>query len=106
MIDRPKYLESIGIESSKDRNRARNQPFVRDMIQLTVINTGSVSQSFDGDPRASYLLIDSGTPEVRSIPYDIEQEIRAIKAKGLPDADWMTWTLRTARPQSPSILET
>ena len=30
-----------------------HQPFVRDVAEFTVINTGSVSQSFDGDPRAS-----------------------------------------------------
>src|SRR5215469_4479188 len=44
-----------------------HQPFVRDVAGLTVINTGSVNQSFDGDPRASYLLADNGTPRIRRI---------------------------------------
>jgi hypothetical protein len=44
-----------------------HQPFVRYMAGLTVINAGSVSQSFDGAPRASYLLIDKGTPTVRRV---------------------------------------
>ena len=30
-----------------------HQPFVRDVAGFTVVNTGCVSQSFDGDPRAS-----------------------------------------------------
>ena len=78
-----------------------HQPFVRDVAEFMVINTGSVSQSFDGDPRASYLLIDNGTPKVRRVEYDIEREINAITASGLPHADWMARTLRAARPQTP-----
>jgi predicted phosphodiesterase len=78
-----------------------HQPFVRDVAEFTVINTGSVSQSFDGDPRASYLLIDNGTAKVRRVEYDLEREINAITASGLPHADWMARTLRAARPQTP-----
>ena len=75
--------------------------FVRNAAGLTVINTGSVSQSFDGDPRASYVLIDNCAATIRRIEYDIEREIRAISASGLPHADWMARTLRAARPQMP-----
>jgi diadenosine tetraphosphatase ApaH/serine/threonine PP2A family protein phosphatase len=71
------------------------------MAGLTVINTGSVGQSFDGDPRASYLLIDNGTAKLRRVEYDTEREIHAIIASGLPHADWMARTLRAARPQMP-----
>jgi predicted phosphodiesterase len=78
-----------------------HQPFVRDVAGLTVVNTGSVSQSFDGDPRASYLLIDNGMPKIRRVEYDIEREIDAIGASGLPHADWVARTLHTARPQMP-----
>jgi predicted phosphodiesterase len=78
-----------------------HQSFVRDLREFTVANTGSVSQSFDGDPRASYLLIDNGKPTVRRVEYDIEQEINAITTSGLPHADWVARTLRAARPQLP-----
>jgi diadenosine tetraphosphatase ApaH/serine/threonine PP2A family protein phosphatase len=78
-----------------------HQSFVRFLPGLTVINTGSVSQSFDGDPRASYLLIDDGKPIVRRVEYDIEREINAIGASGLPHADWQARTLRAARPPMP-----
>ena len=78
-----------------------HQPFVREVAGFTVINTGSVSQSFDGDQRASYLLIDRGTPTIRRVEYDIEREIKAITASGLPHADWVARTLRAARPEMP-----
>ncbi len=76
-----------------------HQPLVRDVDGLTVVNTGSVSQSFDGDTRASYLLLDGGRPEIRRVKYDIEREIREMTANGLPHADWIARTLRAARPQ-------
>jgi predicted phosphodiesterase len=78
-----------------------HQSFVRALPALMVINTGSVSQSFDGDRRASYVLIDNGKPNVRRIEYDIDQEINAVAASGVPHADWMERTLRAARPQMP-----
>jgi predicted phosphodiesterase len=78
-----------------------HQSFVRGIAGFTVINTGSVSQSFDGDPRASYLLIDDGTPSVHRVEYDIEREANAMTMSGLPHADWVARTLRSARPQMP-----
>jgi hypothetical protein len=78
-----------------------HQPFVRLIPGFTVINTGSVSQSFDGDPRASYLLIDGGMPKIRRVEYDIEREVYAMTERGLPHADWVARTLRSARPQVP-----
>lgn len=75
--------------------------FVRHLARQTVINTGCVSQSFDGDPRASYLLLDNGTPRIRRVAYDVEREIAAIAASGLPHSDWIVRTLRLARPQMP-----
>jgi diadenosine tetraphosphatase ApaH/serine/threonine PP2A family protein phosphatase len=78
-----------------------HQPFVREIGGFTVINAGSVSQSFDGDPRASYVLIDNTAPKIRRVEYDIEKEVDAITASGLPHADWMVRTIRAARPQTP-----
>lgn len=78
-----------------------HQPFVRRVGELCVINTGSVSQSFDGDPRASYLVLDDGRPEIRRVAYEVEREIRAMHRSGLPQADWMARTLRAALPQMP-----
>jgi putative phosphoesterase len=35
-----------------------HRPYIRQLHGMTVVNTGSVSQSYDGDRRTSYLVID------------------------------------------------
>jgi len=42
-------------------------PFVRSMDGLTVANAGSVGLPYDGDPRASYLLVDDGRVVIRRV---------------------------------------
>jgi diadenosine tetraphosphatase ApaH/serine/threonine PP2A family protein phosphatase len=64
-------------------------PFVRRLAGFTVANTGSVSQSYDGDRRASYLVIDGETVTNRRVEYDVESEARDIVNSGLPHAKWM-----------------
>jgi len=51
-----------------------------------LINPGSVGQPRDGDPRAAWLLLDTGawTAEWRRVEYDIEGAAAAIRAAGLP----------------------
>jgi diadenosine tetraphosphatase ApaH/serine/threonine PP2A family protein phosphatase len=57
----------------------------RDGIYL--INTGSVGQPRDGDPRAAFAFFDTAKLEVvhRRVPYDYEETRRKIEAAGLPD---------------------
>lgn len=71
-------------------------PFIRRLERFTVINTGSVSLSYDGDPRASYLLIDDDKPNIRRVEYDVEREIAALD--GTPQAQWTIRMLRAAAP--------
>ncbi len=66
-----------------------HRPYVRSAGASTVANTGSVSLSHDGDPRASYLLIDDGVPSIRRVAYDIVAEVAALAANRLPHADWV-----------------
>lgn len=42
-------------------------PFVRSMDGLIVANAGSVGLPFDGDPRASYLLVGDGRAVIRRV---------------------------------------
>ncbi len=51
------------------------------------VNTGSVGQPRDGDPRASYILYEPDKRRVtlRRIPYDLSKTQEAIRAVGLPD---------------------
>ena len=63
-----------------------HQPYVRDLNGLRVANSGSVGSPFDGDPRASYLLVTGPDVEVIRVEYDIEREAADVLASGYPDA--------------------
>ena len=76
-------------------------PFVRDLGELVVANSGSVGMPYDGDRRASYLIIDGGTPRVRRVEYDVEREIRERTAAGYPHAGWIGGILRAASYSPP-----
>lgn len=78
-----------------------HRPFVRTASSMTVVNTGSVSLSFDGDPRAAYLLLDDATPTIRRVEYDVDRELKALASCGLPHADWVARMLKNARPEIP-----
>jgi diadenosine tetraphosphatase ApaH/serine/threonine PP2A family protein phosphatase len=51
-----------------------------------LLNPGSVGQPRDGDPRAAYLLYDSGASMVRylRVEYDVETAQKKIRDAGLP----------------------
>ena len=57
---------------------------------MTVANTGSVSQSYDEDRRASYLVIDGESLSIRRVEYDVESEAKDLLRSGLPHAEWMS----------------
>lgn len=83
-----------------------HRPFLRRvphpwLNQMLVVNSGSVSLSYDGDPRASYVLIDGNVPRIRRVFYDVEDEVRAITNSGIPYSDWIARTLRASSPQLP-----
>jgi putative phosphoesterase len=78
-------------------------PFVRRLpgsVSL-LINAGSVGLPYDGDPRASYLLLDDATPSIRRVWYDLEREVKALESSKLPHAAWVARILRSAAPQMP-----
>jgi hypothetical protein len=68
---------------------------------MIVANADSVSLSYDGDPRAAYLLLDGSRPGTRRVEYHVEREIQALAARGFPHFDWVAKTLRSASPQMP-----
>jgi predicted phosphodiesterase len=78
-----------------------HRSFVRSASNLTVVNTGSVSLSYDGDRRAAYLLLDDLTPSTRRVEYEVDRELKALATCGLPHADWTAKMLETASPQMP-----
>jgi len=78
-------------------------PFVRRLAMFTLVNTGAVSQSFDGDTRAAYALLEDDRVEIRRIEYDIEKEIRLLLRSNDPFAQSIAETLRTGRYVSISV---
>jgi predicted phosphodiesterase len=83
-----------------------HRPFVRrfpssQSREIILANSGSVGLSYDGDCRASYLLLDSGNVTIRRVEYDVEKELQVLSTGDLPHADWIARTLRAAFPQMP-----
>jgi putative phosphoesterase len=65
-----------------------HRPSIRNLDQSgsLLINTGSVGMSYDGDPRATYLLLEEGIPSIRRVKYDIQRELNLLESCGLPGA--------------------
>ena len=78
-----------------------HKSFIRNVGGIEVANSGSVSLSYDGDPRASYLLLDESKPSIRRVEYEVDREIQALANCGLPHADWLARILKSASPQMP-----
>jgi predicted phosphodiesterase len=72
-------------------------PYIRRLPGITIANTGSVSQSYDGDTRASYLLMDGESITIRRVAYDVQSEAKDLLRSGLPHAEWMSRVLLAGR---------
>jgi putative phosphoesterase len=61
-------------------------PFVKRIDQKLILNPGAVGQPRDGDPRASYAILDTETRDVviERVEYDIRKVAEDIIDKGLP----------------------
>ncbi|HEX2715952.1 MAG TPA: YfcE family phosphodiesterase [Candidatus Acidoferrales bacterium] len=76
--------------------------FVRKLENLTVANSGSVGLPYDGDPRASYALVENGAVTVRRVEYDVEREVQELRRNRYPRVEWLASILRTAQYRPPS----
>lgn len=74
-----------------------HRPYVRRLQGMTVANSGSVSQSYDGDTRASYLVINGESVAIRRVEYDVEGEAEDVLRSGLPHAQWLAGILRAGQ---------
>lgn len=95
--------EHIGPDTARDRlvELAENydadiilcghshQPFAKSVNNVLFINPGSVGRLDDGDPRASYAMLEIDRGEVNvhfyRVPYDIMSAVTAIRLAGLPE---------------------
>jgi putative phosphoesterase len=78
-----------------------HRPYVRRVGALVVANAGSVGLPYDGDPRASYLLIDELVPAVRRVAYDLDKAASDGLGSGYPLGSWLGEVLRQARFRMP-----
>jgi putative phosphoesterase len=67
-----------------------HRPYARTLTGLTVANSGSAGMSWDGDPRASYLLVEDAQAQVVRVSYDVEREVAVLLRSGYPDAPRLT----------------
>ena len=75
--------------------------FARTLPGFTVANTGAASLSYDGDPRASYVLVENGKVTHRRVEYDIQKEAAGLRASGFPSSEWIAAILCTGRYMNP-----
>jgi len=63
-----------------------HRPLLMRWGRYTVLNTGAVGASFDGDARAHYLVLErqdgAWQPEFRRVPYDLERALAAYTETG------------------------
>ncbi len=78
-----------------------HRPYIRRLQGMTIANTGSVSQSYDGDTRASYLVMDGESITIRRVEYDVESEAKELLRSGLPGAEWLSRILLAGKYVSP-----
>ena len=66
-----------------------HRPFVREVDEVRFINPGSVGRLDDGDPRASYAILDiqQGKVDVQffRVPYDIQSVVEHVRHAGFPE---------------------
>jgi putative phosphoesterase len=60
-----------------------HQPYTLTVNGITVVNPGSVGLSRDGDPRASYAVIEDGAVELKRAEYPVEETVDAVQTCGL-----------------------
>lgn len=81
-----------------------HRPFARKVSGRWVANSGSVGMPYDGDPRASYLLIDDNDVVVKRVAYDVERDVAALYAVGYPHASWLAEIRRRGMYVAPPVM--
>ena len=76
-------------------------PEVREIGWRTIVNDGSAGYIFDGDPTASWALIDIEDgrvkAEIQRVSYDVMAAANSVSARGLPGDVYRAATIRTGK---------
>jgi putative phosphoesterase len=77
-----------------------HQPYVLEVGDKLVINPGSVGLPRDGDPRASYAVIEDYKVDLKRVEYAAEDAVAAVQDSALPEAakEILVEILRTGNP--------
>jgi putative phosphoesterase len=80
-------------------------PYVLEVGDKLVINPGSIGQSRDGDPRASYAIIEDYKVDLKRVEYPVEETVATILASSLPDMakQLLVEVFRTGSPGTANI---
>ena len=74
---------------------------MRDLGWKLIVNDGSAGYVFDGDPTASWALVDlvdgEVTTEIKRTTFDVLAVANAISARGLPGDVYRAATVRTGK---------
>ena len=62
-----------------------HHPYVLEVGDKLVINPGSVGQPRDGDPRASYAIIENQRVELKRVEYPVEETVHTVLESTLPE---------------------
>ncbi|GAC1512633.1 MAG: metallophosphoesterase family protein [Candidatus Dormibacteraceae bacterium] len=77
-----------------------HRPYVRNVGDFTLANSGSVGMPFDGDRRAAYLLVQDGRPEIRRVGYNVRRYVAELERSDYPTSRWLVERARTATAAS------
>jgi putative phosphoesterase len=85
-----------------------HHPYILEVGDKLVINPGSVGQPRDGDPRASYAIIENQRVELKRIEYPVEETVTTVLESNLPEPakSLLAEVFRTgglAKPESSNI---
>ena len=82
-----------------------HQPYVLEVGDKLVINPGSVGQSRDGDPRASFAVIEDYKVDLKRVEYPVEETVAIVLASSLPDTakQLLVEVFRTGSPGTANI---
>lgn len=84
-----KFTENTNCENEKSEISFillghSHKPCISTVGNTVLLNPGSVGQPRDLNPRASYAVIDDGTPYIRRVSYDIERTVNDLERSSLP----------------------
>jgi putative phosphoesterase len=79
-----------------------HRPFTRAIRGLVVANAGSAGMPWDGDKRASYLIVEDGRVELIRVDYDADSVARELADCAHPDSERLGEMRRAGRFIAPN----